>query len=411
MAETGNGNGVNGNSGGDEYVARYRQFVNLSGYMRKQTKVLKRKKKCFIRLSGPTLSCYRERQSSDSSWQVSLRKATITGDESTLEIRIHTASRSIVLFAENTQEHKKWLNAISDSSMNNVEDFYKLGDLIGKGSYGEVREAEDLRTHETRAVKLMDRTNDTKELEFLRREVNVMRTLMHPNIVRTYDIFDTNKTLYVVMEFVQGGDLFEVISNRAADFTEQYAADATREILKGIQYLHQRNIVHRDIKPENILCVNNSFPLHIKLTDFGFANYTGASQMNTFIGTPFYMAPEILTGKGHGPPVDLYATGIVAYAMLSGRLPFESDDEKNAYKLITENKIVFPDADWKSVSDDAKDFVKQCLHWDPGARPTVEAALAHKWLVPRTGNGPVARLDSDLTRLKVLTSSRRGSMR
>ncbi|KAA8491661.1 Calcium/calmodulin-dependent protein kinase type I [Porphyridium purpureum] len=411
----GGGGGAAAEASGDANVATYRQYHNLSGYLRKRTRILKSKKKCFFRLNVTTLSCYRDRNASEHSWQISLRKAKVTTDDAQLQINVVTAPRSVVLFAENAQDFKKWSNALIETTLNNIDDFYEMGELIGKGSYGEVREAVDLKTREKRAVKIMDRTTDPKELEFLRREVNVMRTLMHPNIIRTFDIFDTNKKLYVVMEYVQGGDLFEVISEQANTFSEASAVGVVREILEGVKYLHERQIVHRDIKPENILCVSREIPFRIKLTDFGFANYDDVDQMQTFIGTPFYMAPEILTSKGHGMPVDIYAVGIVTYAMLSGRLPFETDDKANAYNKITEGRVTFPDADWRNVSLPAKDFVTECLQWDPTKRPTVQQALQHAWLTkPLSGDAEakgMKRLDSDLTKLAALTSSKHTSAR
>jgi len=400
---------ANTQANGGKYEATYRSFVNLSGYMFKRTKRFKLKKKCFVRLNAANLSCYPSRESEVVSWQFSIRQAKFEFDEATLMISISTPQKSVVLYAENKLDFKKWSKTLMESSLNNVNDFYELGDLVGKGAYGEVREAFDRKTGEKRAVKIMERTTDSKELEFLRREVNVMRSLMHPNIIRTFDIFDTNKTLYVVMEFIGGGDLFEVISTRAEEFSEREAANVVKEILEGIKYLHDRNIAHRDIKPENILCVSDSFPLRIKLTDFGFANYKGSDQMLTFIGTPFYMAPEIIQNKGHGPAVDIYAVGIVAYAMLSGRLPFETEDMENAYKMIVSGKITFPDAEWRSISPEARDFVQRCLAWEPTERPDANQALAHEWLKPPPESAKVHRLDSDLSRLAGLTTSKRAS--
>mmetsp|Transcript_3749 Transcript_3749/g.11165 ORF Transcript_3749/g.11165 Transcript_3749/m.11165 type:complete len:403 (-) Transcript_3749:151-1359(-) len=385
--------------GEDVYAARYRAFVNMSGWMNKKTGFLRRRKKRFFRLEGSTLSCSRKRDA-PARWEIDVNNCQLVKRDKTLEILVTTNQRKLVLEALSQQEFDKWTEGLQNASCNRITDYYTFGRVIGKGSYGEVIMGTEKSTGESVAIKVMERTDDPQELEFLKREIEVMRSLNHLNLVRTYDIFDNDKKLYIVMEFVPEGDLFDVIAEET-NFTEANAAQVMREILIAVQYLHDRGIVHRDIKPENILCVNRTFPLQIKLTDFGFANMSG-EVLQTLIGTPFYMAPEVLLQKGHGKPVDIFACGVVLYAMLSGMLPFEEGADGTAVlESIIEGRVSFPDEEWRNVSDAAKDLILQMLSPEAEKRPTATEALNHRWCKEAMQDSKFGkRLDSDLTQLK-----------
>jgi len=144
------------------------------------------------------------------------------------------------------------------------------------------------KSRELRAVKILDRSTEPRELEFIRREAKAMLSVRHPSIIRTFDVFDQRTKVSIVMEYLGGGDLFQVIA-RNESFSEADATHVMRNILMGVEYLHKKGIVHRDIKPENILCAERKFPLSVKICDFGFVNFAdgdASKTMKTVIGTP-----------------------------------------------------------------------------------------------------------------------------
>jgi len=426
-------------------ITRYHGHIEMDGWLRKQSRVFRSKKKCYVKLDGSRLSVYQEEGDEAPSLILNMRRARVVATAKTLsiEVLVDAATNSsksrnvsddkrIVFFARDETTWESWRSALYDASMNVIEDMYDIGALIGQGTYGEVREAFGKMSpvRQKHAVKVIERGLDHKELELIRREMDVMRTVDHPNIVKTLDVFDTEDTIYIVMEYLPGGDLFDVIASLSEDsqFSEVHAAHVMTQILKGIEYLHARNIVHRDIKPENILCMGKEHPLTIKLTDFGFANFMSEHEeqqsLSTLIGTPFYTAPEILHNEGHGPAVDMYACGVVCYAMLSGTLPFGDEEEigenemeaaQNVWYMMSEGIVKFPEKNWSGISPEAKAFVSKLLHRDPSKRPTAAAAQLDNWFQRRT---PATQAQADregklglkLERLKRLTSSSRLSV-
>ncbi|KAA8492615.1 Calcium/calmodulin-dependent protein kinase [Porphyridium purpureum] len=414
----------------------YHIYVERNGWLRKQTKRLRTRRKCFVKLMGSRLAAYHDDQDAVPSWELDIRCAKISGSSKLLTIEITQSAKHVMLYAADAKDWNDWQRALRAASVSHIEDQYQLGELIGQGTYGQVRSAVRRRDNKLCAVKIIERGLNDKELELMKREMDVMRSVDHPSIVRTFDVFDTADTIYIAMEYVGGGDLFQVISElgEAAAFSEWDASLVMREVLQGLEYLHSQNIVHRDIKPENILCVDRTFPLKVKLTDFGFAGLLLAGtagdgqieehqKLNTLIGTPFYTAPEILRNEGHGPAVDLYACGVVLYAMLCGSLPYENGDEDEyvsaaqgqiGWDRLVDGVIEFPDKYWRNVSAEAKDFVRSLLSLNPKDRPSAKAAQEHAWFKMDPSKvalerAETSKLSHDLQRLKRLTSSSRMS--
>jgi len=285
-----------------------------------------------------------------------------------------------------------------------LEDHYDLRDLLGSGTCGDVRRAIHRKTGQQCAVKVITtggRNRATHLLEdhdAIKAEATLLRSLHHPYIVQLIDVFvNPGRAIYLVMEIVHGGDLFDRIVERTR-YTEPQSRKIMRRILSAVHYLHMDcNIVHRDLKPENILCVSRTNDVHIKLTDFGLAKTLTNDGCKTFCGTPQYFAPEVLrrqntvAGRGrYGREADMWSLGVILYILLSGAPPFDVTSNMESIAL---SKIQFQGERWTCVSSNAKDLVKKLLMKDPKKRLNVIQACSHEWILMEDGDTHLHPLD------------------
>ena len=243
----------------------------------------------------------------------------------------------------------------------------------------------------------------------MRSEVAIMRLLNHPNVVQMKEVFEDRGKMNLVMELVEGGELFDRIRQKKV-FSEFTAFHITRQLLETVKYLHDVGIVHRDIKPENILLSDDSEIPTIKLADFGLSKLVGPNDTLTVAcGTLGYVAPEVLTQQPYGKQVDLWSVGIVTYLMLRGRLPFDSKDKHVLIQKTIEARLDLNPAYWGKYTQYALDFLRKILAKDPAERLSVEQAQEHAWirngeiLIPRKINRKA--LDEDLMK-KTITSAK-----
>lgn len=336
----------------------------------------------FMRLSGTALSNSHS-EHSQPSWKISLLDCPVSVGSRPLEFQLQLRRRLLSYFARSESEFLIWKAAFQRALQMRIEHFYKIGRLLGEGAFAQVRIGEDPETLERFAIKIINKDSyDERELEFIMREVNIMMKIAHSNIVNTYDIFDSRKHLHLVIEYMEGGELFDIIADEG-HLSEQCASQVVREIIRGVDYLHDHGIVHCDIKPENILCKSQEWPLAVKLCDFGLADFYDKHENSTMtarIGTPGYVAPEVVKKEPYGPPVDMWACGVVLYVMLSGRMPFFGKDDVECLRRTANGAYSFPDREWKNVSADAKSLVRALLQIRPELRLTAKGALQHKWL-------------------------------
>lgn len=361
----------------------YRGPVEMSGWVQKfQSRVRNRQVKRYFRLNNSMLSNHPQ-LTGPATWEVSVSKCIVKTNDARCQITMRLIDREIRFQLATVPEMERWSAAIRSASVCNIEDFYRLGEQLGFGSFGAVLLAYDLVSGEKRAVKIVERTSNAKELEFVQREINVLLSISHPNIVRTYDIFDERDKIHLVMDYVRGGDFFDYMAKRSA-LNEFETKVIIWQMFKGIGYLHANNIVHRDIKPENMLVVQDN-PIIIQLTDFGFANFIDPkskqpqTDMKSMVGTGCYMPPEVIDSRGHGKPVDIFAGGVVLFRVLSGRLPFRGMTLQECYNQAVSGKADFHGKEWRSISKVGKDFCSGLLEPDPSRRPTVAQVLAHPW--------------------------------
>ena len=193
----------------------------------------------------------------------------------------------------------------------------------------------------------------------------------HPNIVKTYGIVDAPRKLYILMEKMTGGELFDRIVEKD-HYSEAEAAKTMIPIIDAIKYCHSMGIVHRDLKPENLLYTTPDPDAIIKVSDFGLARFYDDDVMTTACGTPGYVAPEILHGKGYGLEVDYWSIGVILYIILCGFPPFYEESNQALFETIKSGSFEFPSPFWDGISDMAKDLVSNCLKVDPKERYTAE---------------------------------------
>jgi len=253
---------------------------------------------------------------------------------------------------------------------------------LGRGQYSIVRRGIFKATNTPVAVKIIDKSRFIKKpqsAKFLKREVEILTGVGHPNIIKLFAICDTPTTLYMFMEFIEGGDLLGYVESKGR-LNEDEAKFFFHQLLVGVRYLHGLGIVHRDLKPENVLLAEEDNVKRLKIADFGFARIIEKNAViNSVVGTPSYIAPEILkkSRKGYKESADMWSIGVMLYACLGGVFPFE--EEESVENQIRDGKFCFPDEYFGDVSDEAVDLCCSLLVVEPEARLTAEDALNHEW--------------------------------
>lgn len=299
----------------------------------------------------------------------------------------------------------KVLSSLSYSHTRRVEQDYDIRDVLGSGTVGQVLRAIHRQTGHERAVKIIKiKSNYTTASEpaassaTLQAEAAILQSLAHPYIVQLYDVYVSTSAIYLVMELLPGGDLFDRIVDKGI-YTETQARQVMRRLLAAVHYLHEScNVVHRDLKPENILLCTSDNDVHIKLTDFGLAKTIDEQGLRTFCGTPQYFAPEVLhrqhtvAGRGrYGKEADLWSAGVILYILLSGTPPFDVQSE--GIDAAANSTLQFPTAQWWGVSPAAQDLIRRLLVADPAARWTVVQACQHDWILQPDGDTHTHPLD------------------
>ncbi|XP_035383498.1 serine/threonine-protein kinase MARK2 isoform X4 [Electrophorus electricus] len=253
---------------------------------------------------------------------------------------------------------------------------YRLLKTIGKGNFAKVKLARHVLTGKEVAVKIIDKTQlNSSSLQKLFREVRIMKLLNHPNIVKLFEVIETEKTLYLVMEYASGGEVFDYLVAHGR-MKEKEARAKFRQIVSAVQYCHQKCIVHRDLKAENLLL---DADMNIKIADFGFSNeFTLGNKLDTFCGSPPYAAPELFQGKKYdGPEVDVWSLGVILYTLVSGSLPFDGQNLKELRERVLRGKYRIP----FYMSTDCENLLKKFLILNPTKRGSLEQQIMKdRWM-------------------------------
>ena len=297
------------------------------------------------------------------------------------------------------------INVTSNSNAQNkkiIED-YIIKDTIGKGTFSVVKLGEHIKTKKKVAIKILDKEKikSKEDLTRIKREIKILSILDHPNIIKTYKISETPKKYYIIMEYCEGGELFDYIVEKER-LDEFESSIFFYQLINALDYIHSKGVAHRDLKPENLLLSQNK---NIKIIDFGLSNFfeTGVGGLATPCGSPSYASPEIIKGEVYdGFKIDIWASGIILFAMLCGYLPFDDDEEEEKeetndkkyfsqsntnnkeeksednevlFQKILDGKIEFPDY----LSEVQIDLIKKMLVVEPEDRIELEDIKKHKF--------------------------------
>ncbi|KAI8901591.1 kinase-like domain-containing protein [Globomyces pollinis-pini] len=251
---------------------------------------------------------------------------------------------------------------------------YKKAERIGKGSFGEVFKGYNVETNEPVAIKIIDMEKSEDEIDDIQKEIHIMSQLYSPYITKYYGSFIKKSKLWIVMEFCEGGSCFELL--RAKPFEEVYVAVIIRDLLKGLDHIHDDGKLHRDIKAANLLvCADGS----LKLADFGVSGQISATldKKHSFVGTPYWMAPEIIQQGGYDTKADIWSLGITAIELAKGSAPYSDMHPMRALNLIMKNEPPLLEGNFTKPF---KNFVELCCTKDPINRPTAKELLKHPFV-------------------------------
>ena len=230
-------------------------------------------------------------------------------------------------------------------------------------------------------------------LSVIRRELEILRQLDHPNVIKYYDVYEDKRYIHVVMELCKGGDLLSSILLNGL-FSEQQTAILIRKVCKAVNYLHTRRICHRDVKLDNCLFATENSQ-EVKLVDFGLARSFSFRAMHTFAGTPLYMAPEVVCGV-YRESCDVWSIGIMLFILLTGKLPFGVESQPDIIRALVSQELLFDANDWEHVSPFALDLVRKMLTFDPERRISIDQVLAHEWFQSNPSQYVVSRIPENL---------------
>ncbi|XP_026524549.1 serine/threonine-protein kinase DCLK2 isoform X1 [Notechis scutatus] len=273
------------------------------------------------------------------------------------------------------------INGNKYSETSTILEKYKVGKVIGDGNFAVVKECIERSTRKEFALKIIDKGKCCGKEHLIENEVSILRRVKHPNIIMLVEEMDTATELYLVMELVKGGDLFDAITS-STKYTERDGSAMVYNLASALKYLHGLSIVHRDIKPENLLvCEYPDGTKSLKLGDFGLATVV-EGPLYTVCGTPTYVAPEIIAETGYGLKVDIWAAGVITYILLCGFPPFRSENniQEDLFDQILIGKLEFPSPYWDNITDSAKELISLMLQVNVEERYTAAQILNHPWV-------------------------------
>lgn len=295
-------------------------------------------------------------------------------------------------------------NRIFDLNDSNIHEHYTIKHLLGKGSFSTVKLGIG-RDGRQVAIKIIDKNSIDVKVASLKTEVRILMNVKHPNIVSLLDVFEDNEKVYLIMELMTGGELFDRICNDFPNgYSEKQSSILIKKTLEAVEYFHEKGIIHRDLKPENLLfSSSDKDDAEIKISDFGLAKiWSGDMLVKTACGSPNYVAPEVLLNEMHGYSFacDMWSVGVILYVLLCGFCPFFDECTPALFASITSGNYSFPSPYWDSISEDAKDLVRSLLVVEPRKRLTPEQALHHRWILSNSREEPIPDIVENMKKFK-----------
>ena len=281
---------------------------------------------------------------------------------------------------EKPSSQRAYNRRVTQSKNKDIRKNYEFISMLGNGSFGKVRLYRDKNFKELLfAIKTLKKEGISPyQFNLLKREVDILSNMDHPNIVKYFGIFEDDLFIHIVMEYLKGQDLSKIISlKNYNDFSENQMGIIIQQLLKALSFIHSKKIIHRDIKPENILFSDKKNLYTLKLIDFGLA--ANSDQEIKTVGTPSYMSPEMIDGNVTYVS-DIWSVGVIVYQMITGDLPFKDDDNKTLYEKIKNGNYDTEILNEKDCSEEVKDFINKALQKDIKNRLTVDEALNHPWI-------------------------------
>jgi len=252
---------------------------------------------------------------------------------------------------------------------------------LGSGHFAKVRLAQRKEDGLKAACKIIKKPKDLKKRKLVGEEYKILTKVNHPYCVSCYEAFETDDRMYLFLELMTGGELFDRIVDEG-HFTEPMAQEATFKLLSALNFMHAKGVAHRDLKPENMLLTTKGKDAEVKITDFGLSKFFDeqTTVMKTPCGTPGYIAPEVLHMKGYDKQCDVWSLGVIVYILLCGFPPFYAENDAQLFEKIKAGKFEFLQPYWDPVSDAAKAFVRRMLQVDPKQRPSCADLMQDPWL-------------------------------
>ena len=269
---------------------------------------------------------------------------------------------------------------ITDSNpYSDIHKYYEFKQNLGSGHFGVVKLGISKLGNSLKvAIKSVVKDRIKEELQNLQRELMILKTVDHPNIIKLYEVFEDEKCIHIVMEYCSGGELFDRLEKKGR-YSEKEAANLMYKLFHAINHLHVLHIAHRDLKPENCLFINKHEDAEVKLVDFGLASkFTWDKGMKTVVGTPYYVAPEIINGN-YGPECDIWSLGVILYTLLVGYPPFRGENKAEIFKKVLKAKYSLKEKEFETVSKEAKDLIRKLLNPDTKTRATAAEAMDDPW--------------------------------
>ena len=286
---------------------------------------------------------------------------------------------------------------------------YDINEEIGQGRFSVVKRCTLKSNRQSFAMKIVKKTKTSEQdRKYLKKEIDILRQLDHRNIVRIHDYYTDTSQLFLVIDYLSGGDLFEEITERSY-YTERDASVCIQQILEAVAHCHNRGIVHRDLKPENLLLVSQSKAIWIKVVDFGLAIQVEGESKSWFgfAGTLSYLSPEIINREDYGRGIDIWACGVILYILLCGYPPFSSEHQPELFASITSGSYEFHCPEWDTVTPKGRDVIQSMLVNNQDKRPTASALLSHVWIRDRNSTTSTENRGETISALKRFTAKRK----